>query len=363
MGMAPYADAERANVAAEKLRKLVVLDEASEGLSFRLAGDLSTNYCYEYLRDTFERVRFDTVAAATQLYTEEMMVSWVKAAVKKTGIRKIVAGGGVFMNVKANMLIAQLPEVDRIYVMPSAADESLSIGAALHHYHSCEQSTSMAESTLETLYLGSEFSREEEELAIKEELVDVDCNVLETSDVNEKIVEALVKGEVVARCVGRMEWGARSLGNRSILASAHDYRIVEKLNSKIKQRDFWMPFAPSVREEACSRYFDDDKDLKPWFMTFAFPGTQLAIEELSAGTQQRDHTLRAQCVTKSANPDYHEILTKFEDITGRGGLVNTSFNLHGEPIVYSPRDAARVFRLSGLDHLALGHYFISKKPA
>ncbi len=357
MGMAPYADPERADKAADVFRSLLMLSE--DGLSFQQASELSMNYCYRALRNAFERTRFDTVAGATQLFTEEMLVNWVRSCVKKTGIGDIVAGGGVFMNVKANMLIAELPEVKSLYVMPSAADESLSIGACLHRYYDGSDWNDHRESIFDNLYLGTEFSKTQEQDAIKAKCGD-DMEIVELNDVDSKVAELLADGEVVARSRGPMEWGARALGNRSILVSGHDYRVVDELNRAIKQRDFWMPFAPSLREESAGRYIEDPKDLKPYFMTYTFKTGTEGQDHLAAGTHPRDHTIRAQVVTKKANPDYHRLLGAFEEKTGRGGLVNTSFNLHGEPIVHSPEDAIRVLQQSGLKHLALGHFLLRK---
>ncbi|MBM3560751.1 MAG: hypothetical protein FJX53_12935, partial [Alphaproteobacteria bacterium] len=267
MGLAPYAEPERAGRAAEPLRRLLGISD--DGLAFRCLTELSTNYCYEYLRDAFERVRFDEMAAATQLVTEELLVAWVRAAIARTGISHVVCGGGVFMNVKANMLIAALPEVRSLWVMPSASDESLSIGAALQAYHTRGVETRRGDSALGNLYLGGTFDRDAEARALRE-AVGGGITVRESNDVDADIVDLLCAGGIVARSRGRMEWGARALGNRSLLASADDWRVVDRLNRSIKQRDFWMPFAPSIRAESAARYFDDPKDLKPWFMTLAY---------------------------------------------------------------------------------------------
>jgi carbamoyltransferase len=358
MGLAPYADPARTERAAEALRRLIRVSD--DGLTFERVGELSTNYCYDYLRDSFERVRFDVVAGATQAFTEEMLVDWVRACVARTGIRDIVAGGGVFMNVKANMLIAQLPEVDSFYVMPSASDESLSIGAALHRYYQRTGVADHGESVLTDLYLGGEFGARDEERAIADRLSGSGVQIVRPNDMNCAIADLLAEGEIVAVCRGRMEWGARALGNRSILASADDTRRVDRINRMIKMRDFWMPFAPSIRAESAGRYFDDPKDLKPWFMTMAFEGRPAGYADLAAGSHPRDRTIRPQVVTRDANPDYHAVLGHFEERTGRGAYLNTSFNLHGEPIVYSPEDAIRVLMSSGLQHLALGDNLISK---
>lgn len=358
MGLAPYADHERSVKAAECLHGLLKLSE--NGLQFVQTGELSTNYCYEFLRDAYERVRFDTIGAAVQLFTEELTIDWVRACIRHTGISDVVAGGGVFMNVKANMLIGQLPEVTSFYVMPSGGDESLSIGAALHRYYQDTGLTDHTRSILPNLYLGASYDKNAEEGAIAAAGKSADLEVSEPADMNGAIAEMLADGKIVASCRGRMEWGARALGNRSILASADDYRRVDVINRMIKMRDFWMPFAPSIKAESSSRYFSDPKQLKPLFMTFAFPAEEEGYADLTAGSHPRDRTIRPQLVTPESNPDYHEVIDKFEAMTGRGVVLNTSFNLHGEPIVQSPGDALRVLVKSGLDHLALNNLIVSK---
>lgn len=358
MGMAPYADPGRAAAAAAHLRSLLKFSD--DGLSFETATELSTNYCYEYLRDAFERVRFDTIAGAIQLYVEEMLVEWVRRTIRETGISDVVCGGGVFMNVKANMMIAELPEVTSFYVMPSASDESLSIGACLHRYHQGAGGIDHGASVLENLYLGSAFDHAAESKAIDAALNGNGVTVRESNDVDRDIVDLLAAGKIVARCRGRMEWGARSLGNRSLLAPANDSRIIDRLNASIKQRDFWMPFAPSIRAESAARYYDDPKEIKPRFMTMAFRSKAQARGDLAAAAHPRDHTIRPQFVESAASPDYHRLLSAFEDRTGHGVVLNTSFNLHGEPIVCTPQDAISTFLRSGLEHLALNGFLLSK---
>jgi len=357
MGMAPYADPERAARAAEPLHQLLKLSD--DRLSFALAGELSTNYCYEFLRDNFERVRFDTMAGAVQMFTEEMLVDWVRACIAKTGITDLVCGGGVFMNVKANMHIAALPEVTSMYVMPSAGDESLSIGAALHHFHQAAGSVDFNASQLSNLYLGGDRASEEGP-AVAAASKEPELTVTRPDDMNIAIAELLADGHVVATCRGRMEWGARSLGNRSILSPANDFRRVDKINSMIKMRDFWMPFAPSILDHAADEYFADPKGIAPQFMTFAFEAARGRYEDLTAASHPKDRTIRPQVVTEKANPNYHATIAAYRERTGRGVVLNTSFNLHGEPIVYGAEDALRVLRLSGLDHLALNDHLVSK---
>ncbi|MBL8661238.1 MAG: hypothetical protein JNM29_00370 [Candidatus Odyssella sp.] len=356
MGLAPYADPERSDRAAEPLRRLLRL--SADGLRFELATDLSTNYCYEYLRENFERTRFDVVAGAVQRFTEDMLVAWVRACIAHTGIRDVVCAGGVFMNVKANMLIAALPEVRSIYVMPSASDDSLAIGAALygHRQHS---GPANGEGVFRNLYLGGAAAAGEEERAI-DDAARQGFSVARPGDMNAAIADLLARGDVVATCRGRMEWGARALGNRSILASAGDPRRVDEINTMIKMRDFWMPFAPSVLDGAARDYFEDPKGLAPPFMTFAYPTTTARYADLAAASHPRDRTIRPQVVTAAANADYHAAISAYRARTGKGAILNTSFNLHGEPIVYTPQDALRVLGMSGLRHLALDRHIVSK---
>ncbi len=361
MGLAPYADLQRADRAAEALRQLVRLRE--DGLGFELAGELSTNYSYYYLREAFERVRFDTMAAAVQLFTEQLLVEWVRTCIAKTGLDTLVCGGGVFMNVKANMLLAALPEVRSLYVMPSASDESLSIGACLDTYFQSYAGSRDDAVTIDNLYLGGQNPETDETAALRTRLNGAPVEVTEPRDMDIAIADRLALGDIIAVCRGRMEWGARALGNRSILAPAEDFRVVDTINEMIKKRDFWMPFAPSIREDDAGRYLEDPKDLHPWFMTLAYPARDAGYRDLMAAAHPRDRTIRPQLVTERANAPYHRMLSAFAERTGKGVVLNTSFNLHGEPIVYSADDAIRVLLASGLEWLALDRHLIQKTGA
>jgi len=359
MGLAPYADPDRTEKAVKIFENILDFDE--DNLKFKLVSDLSTNYIYEYLRDSFQEVRFDVIASSIQKFTENMLIKFIRASVKKTGIRDIVCGGGVFMNVKANMLIANIPEVSSIHIMPSGGDESLSIGAALLFYNNNNKIPYSC--AISNLYLGGEAPDcyKEEELVSNLDLDLVD--VIKPDDVDIEIASLLANNKIVARCRGRMEWGARSLGNRSILCSSDNFLMVDKINSMIKVRDFWMPFAPSILEESYKKYYNDDKNIRPQYMTMAFKCKAETYKNLVSASHPRDHTIRPQLVTKEANPEYYKLIKKYQELTGSGVILNTSFNLHGEPIVYSLSDAIRVFLRSGLPYLALNKHILSKKHA
>jgi carbamoyltransferase len=158
-----------------------------------------------------------------------------------------------------------------------------------------------------------------------------------------------------------MEFGARALGNRSILANPSDHRVVGVINRMIKARDFWMPFAPSVLRERAGDYLVNPRGLASPYMMLAFPTKPERRDEIIAAVHPQDGTARAHILDEAWNPDYHRVIREFERRTGIGAVLNTSFNLHGEPLVCSAADALDTFERSGLPHLALGRFLISKK--
>lgn len=160
---------------------------------------------------------------------------------------------------------------------------------------------------------------------------------------SETIAKYLSEGNVIGRCAGRMEFGQRALGNRSILADPRNVNMIRKINDKIKNRDFWIPFAPTIIREDSSRYLVNPKKLKAPFMTIAFDSTEEARRDLAAALHPVDCTLRPQVLDQQSNPEYYKILSAFKKMTGVGGLLNTLFNLHGGPIVCSNDEALHVF--------------------
>src|SRR5437762_2086758 len=178
---------------------------------------------------------------------------------------------------------------------------------------------------------------------------------------NGRLAELLVSDGVVARCAGRMEFGARALGNRSILANPSDHRVVGVINRMIKNRDFWMPFAPSILRERETDYVVNPKGLASPYMMLAFATNPKRRDEIIGALHPHDATARAHLVDEGWNPGYHRVIREFERRTGIGAVLNTSFNLHGEPLVGSAEDALDTFERSGLTHLALDRWVISKK--
>src|SRR5262249_48409591 len=157
--------------------------------------------------------------------------------------------------------------------------------------------------------------------------------VSEPADIEDKIAELLVSDGVVARCAGRMEFGARALGNRSILGNPADHRVVPLINRMIKNRDFWMPFAPTILREREADYLVNPKGLSSPYMMLAFETNPKRRDEIVAAIHPFDFTARAHVLDEAWNPGYHRVLRAFERRTGVGAVLNTSFNLHGEPLV------------------------------
>jgi carbamoyltransferase len=304
--------------------------------------------------------RFDHIAGATQRLTEELLCAAVRAAIKKTGIRDVVAAGGTFMNIKGNHDIAGMPEVEHFYVTPSCGDDSLAIGACYSAW--LEHEGQGLPAPLDTLYLGDEPDTTD----IEKKAEARGFRITKCDNINKTAAELLSKGVIIARCSGRMEFGARALGNRSILANPAFPDVVERINRAIKHRDFWMPFAPVIMAEQADRYIADYEVFKKTqadYMMVGFESTPLAKEHLRGALHAYDKTMRPQILTREKNPDYYNIIEEFAAITGQHALLNTSFNIHGKPIVRSTEDALEVLEQSGLTHLVIGDYLIEKPDA
>ena len=249
-----------------------------------------------------------------------------------------------------------MDEVNYLYIPPGPGDESISIGAA--YLSTLKYSDRKTKIYKFDPYCGSSYADEE----IENYLLNLDENNWSYKRTNDKEVATLLsKGKVVARfSSGKMEFGARALGNRSILADPSDSDVIHYLNKLVKMRDFWMPFAPSILEERLSDYLIDKKNSFSKYMAISFNSTDLAFKHLPAGLHPFDKTARAQIVSKKDNPQYHSLIMEFENLTGIGALLNTSFNIHGEAIVESPKDAIQTLQNSGLEFLYIGSFLVTK---
>jgi carbamoyltransferase len=349
MGMAPYGQPEHC---ADVFRNAFRV----EGLKFRNRAGRIGSGMQRYLARRLYGQRFDNISAACQLVFEEMMVEWVRNAVAATGLRRVTAAGGAFLNVKANKLIREMPEVEALFVYPASDDGGTPVGAAvLGHLHLCRQRGLEPRLDLpKDMYLGLEFTEAEMEATARAS----GLPHRRMADPAAEVAGLLADGKIVARFSGREELGPRALGNRSILADPRDLRVIRKLNFAIKQRDFWMPFAASVLEEDAGRYMRRPSAW-PFYMIEAFDTTPEGAESLVAGTHPFDQTIRPQVVNE-LNPSYRDLIRTFKAHTGVGGILNTSFNLHGYPIVGTPEVALDTLKKSDLDAVALGPVLVTK---
>ncbi len=321
---------------------------------------------YFYFKDKLEGFRFDSIAGAVQTYTEGILTQWAANALKSTGAKHVVFGGGAGMNVKAMMQIAMLPEVEELSVCPSPSDESLAIGAAYVHMHDLLAAQGKYPhkvlQPLQNAYLGPSLSTQEVAEEV-ERFRQAPAFTVAENPSPAQLVRLLADGMILGRCVGRSEFGARALGNRSILADPRRVAVIRKINEKVKSRDFWMPFAPTILSHRADDYLIGRKAMPAPYMTQAFHTSRLAHKELPAAIHQGDFTCRPQILQEQHNLSYCALVRAFEQDTEVGGILNTSFNLHGEPIVQSAAEAARVFRVSDLDGLILDQFLITKKVA
>jgi carbamoyltransferase len=355
MGMAPYASPEHAAEARAAFSALIEVDR--DNLRLRRRTPEPTFLYQRRLRRLMSGMRFDNVCAGLQAMCEDVVVELVRAAVQKTGIPRVLCAGGVFMNVKANKRLRELPEIEYLGVPPSCGDESMCFGIAWYAY--ARRAGAQAAAGIAPLggnvYLGTDV--DEHEAA---QVVEHSGHAHQRpADIELEVARLLAAGHPVARCKGRMEFGARALGNRSILADPRNPDVVRVINRMIKKRDFWMPFAPVVRQERLHEYFDAPQGFDSPYMMHTFD-TRGNPQEFMAAVHNADLTARTQTVRQEDNPDYYRILSHFEALTGRGVLLNTSFNLHGFPVVHGARDAMEVFEKSGLQYLALGPYLVTK---
>lgn len=349
MGLAPYAKKYHWEKMRDSMKRYLRVD------GMEISYTNPDKDIYFSLKNRLKSGRFDGIAAGVQKFCEDISKDWFKNAIKQTGIRDIVYSGGVAMNIKINKIIMEIDEVRDIFVGPSGGDESLSLGAAYGLWHMLFPDKPI--SPLEHTYLGPSFSKADSEEAITSFDLNNQFIIIEDPSVSQ-IVELLVEGKVIARSVGRMEYGARALGNRSILARADDPGIIRKINDSIKRRDFWMPFAPVILKERMHDYLLNPKEVSSPYMTMGFDSTEMACKHLRAALHPADDTMRPQLLERHHNPRLYELIKAFEVKTGIGGMLNTSFNLHGEPICCSPTESIKTFLNSELDCLLLEGFLI-----
>lgn len=386
MGLAPYGTPKYADLILDKL-----LDLKDDG-TFRL--DMQYfNYCTGL---TMTNKRFDElfsgpprksesevtqremdIAASIQVVTEEVVLRLARTLHAETQMPNLCLAGGVALNCVANGRLLREGPYDDIWIQPAAGDAGGAIGAASIVWHDYEGGirTVNGSDKMHGSFLGPKFSSE----AIRQQLDahDADYGELDDNELIPKVAEILDRGDIVGWFQGRMEFGPRALGGRSIIGDPRNAEMQSVMNLKIKYRESFRPFAPSVLAERVSDYFEQQSP-SPYMLIVApvleklrLPLTEeqsrlFGVEKLNLKRSELpaithvDYSARVQTVHKETNPKYHALLKAFETRTGCGVLVNTSFNVRGEPIVCSPTDAYRCFMRTEMDYLVIENFFLSK---
>jgi carbamoyltransferase len=301
----------------------------------------------------------EDLAATVQTVAEDIASRYTSYWCQRTGQRNVALAGGVFANVKINQRIHEIPEVDNVFVFPAMSDEGLAAGAALVSAAQKRAVLPHGEKCTDHVYLGPEYSEREISAALDAAGVDY----RPAAEQEKEVARLVSEGYVVARMTGRMEYGPRALGNRSILYRPDDRSVNDWLNKRLKRTEF-MPFAPSTIAEDAEKYFRGVEGARDTarFMTITFDCTD-EMKRACSGVVHVDGTARPQLVSANDNPSYYKIIEEFKRITGISSIVNTSFNIHEEPIVCTPEDAVRAFLKGHLDVLAIGPFLAKNTEA
>lgn len=294
--------------------------------------------------------RFDNIAAAGQLALENIVLEWVVKNIKESKCRSGLFSGGVFMNVKLNRRIVEESGLEFVRFMPSCGDESNVV--ALRKKDLPRMSMYQGHD-LDVLGVAD----------VNDLFPDTEYCVTELSDLDQYVAKLLFNGEIVGRACGKSEWGARSLGNRAVLGDPSRLESFYEINNRIKCRDFWMPFAPSILDTSMEKYLigKSSCDVNNEHMMTAYASTNEARKDLKAALHSKDHTCRPQIVREKDNERYYKMIKEFERLSGIGAVLNTSLNIHGYPLASSLEQVAFTFRNSGLMHMAIGKYIYVRK--
>ncbi len=295
------------------------------------------------------------VAAFAQDLLEKVIVAQVKDALDDFPHKYVSLAGGTFANVRLNQLIREIEGVENVFIYPAMGDAGTAAGAGLQvAFNDIANIENVSRETISTVYQGRPYSDQQIKEALDEEGYQYDY----IEDIEPVLAELLHDGKVVGRFDGPMEWGPRALGNRSILVRAIDSDINKWLNKRLHRTEF-MPFAPSILAEYAGEYFNSycDDHIAARFMTVTYDCNPQKIH-LCPAVVHIDDTARPQVVFKEDNPSYHRLISEYYKLSGLPLIVNTSFNIHEEPIVCSPSDALRSFASGAVDVLAMGRFLV-----
>ncbi len=310
---------------------------------------------YEFLKQAITGHSRENVSAACQQVLEDVVLDLVRRFLKETGMRKVALNGGVVANVKLNQRIAMLPEVDSVFVFPAMSDTGNPVGAILLDIAQHDPNALKNSRPLKDVYWGPGYDDSEIEAALAK--AGVKAERLEEASLVERAAAAMHEGRIVGWFQGRMEFGPRALGNRSMLARPTEGRINDWLNQRLERSEF-MPFAPSVLAEHADEVFIGVEKARHTaeFMTITFDVRPEWRERIPAVVHV-DGTARPQLVRAEINPRYHRLISAYHRLSGIPLVLNTSFNVHEEPIVCAPAEAIRALVEKRVDCLAIGNYW------
>jgi len=304
-----------------------------------------------------EQIHYD-IGASVQKVLEEILLKMVRHVNEKTRSKNLCFGGGVALNGVANYRILKEGPFDNVHVPPSPGDAGSAVGCAQYLYHIYHKKNRIIEENqskviLENAYVGPSFSNEE--ILHFLDYKKISYEKLESKELLQKTAQLIADGEIVGWFQGKMEWGPRALGSRSILADPRNVKMKDILNEKIKHRESFRPFAPSILEEYVSEYFDIDR-ISP-YMLLVVP---IKKPEVIPAVTHVDCTGRLQTVNHEANPMYYDLISEFFNITGVPVIINTSMNVMGEPIVNTPEQAYNMILKTDMDCIVMGNYLVKK---
>jgi len=304
-----------------------------------------------------EQIHYD-IGASAQKVLEDILLKMINHIHKKTNLKNLCFGGGVALNGVANYRMLKEGPFERIHVPPSPGDAGSAVGCAQFLYHSHLKKerkiiSNNSERIRENVYVGPHYSNDQ----IKSFLVsnNIDYELLEQTRLLEKTAKLISESKVIGWYQDRMEWGPRALGNRSILADPRNEKMKDILNEKIKHRESFRPFAPSILEEYVSEYFDIDRP-SPYMLMVA----PVKKPEIIPAVTHVDGTARLQTVSKDTNPLYYSLIHNFFKITGVPVVINTSMNVRGEPIVNTPEQAFEMILKTDMDILVMGNFMVTR---
>lgn len=356
LGLAAFGDP---GVLYEPFRKALRLSDDGMTLVSDFGDDVGGHEAREqYIKQLVDTHTREEVAAAAQKILEDAVVPLVKGFVTKTGYRRIALNGGVFANVKLNQRIAALPEIDEIFVFPAMSDTGNSVGAALLAAKQLSPTVIDDSVPLKDVYLGPSYSDDEIESELK--CHKVNFKKLSVDEIIERSAQAINDGLVVGWFQGRMEFGPRALGHRSMIARPINGDINRSLNERLERTEF-MPFAPSVLVEAAEEVFFGVKEVRhaAEFMTVTLDVRPEWHSRIPAVVHV-DGTARPQFVRRDRNELYHQVISRYYELSGIPLVLNTSFNAHEEPIVCSPGEGIRALVDDRIDVLAIGSFWVTR---